>query len=272
MKKFFLVSSLLSIFAVPIFVFAQTNISISSSVPGMGTVTSSTPPGAYISGFYNFALMIGGVLAFGAIVYGGVLYAASMGNPSRQSEGKEWIKSALLGLLLLAGAYLVLYTINPELVDLSLPTLAPINIQTPSEGNQSGGSVTCTPASSGPCSVTQLKSTCLGSSANSASEICNAESSGNAVAGGDISTNGQPVSIGLFQINLSANTIAGLNCPSAFNHSWHVGSPSTITNPTLYAQCVAAAKNVATNIAKACSLSNNGANWSKWSTARTCGL
>jgi hypothetical protein len=142
MKKFFLVSSLLSIFAVPIFVFAQTNISISSSVPGMGTVTSSTPPGAYISGFYNFALMIGGVLAFGAIVYGGVLYAASMGNPSRQSEGKEWIKSALLGLLLLAGAYLVLYTINPELVDLSLPTLAPINIQTPSEGNQSGGAST----------------------------------------------------------------------------------------------------------------------------------
>jgi hypothetical protein len=96
----------------------------------MGTVTSSTPPGQFVKSFYDFALMIGGVLAFGAIVYGGVLYAASMGNPSRQSEGKEWIKSALLGLLLLAGAYLVLYTINPDLVNLSLPTLTAINIAT----------------------------------------------------------------------------------------------------------------------------------------------
>ena len=86
-------------------------------------VTTSTPPGAFVSGFYTFALMIGGVLAFGAIVWGGVLYAASAGNPGKQSDGKEWIKSALLGLLLLAGAYLILYTINPNLVNLSLPTL-----------------------------------------------------------------------------------------------------------------------------------------------------
>ena len=87
-----------------------------------------------MSGFYQFALMIGGVLAFGAIVYGGILYAASAGNPSKQSEGKEWIKSALFGLLLLAGAYLILYTINPNLVNLGLPTLQSVNIQTPSVG------------------------------------------------------------------------------------------------------------------------------------------
>jgi hypothetical protein len=217
--------------------------------------------------------MIGGVLAFGAIVYGGVLYAISMGNPSKQSEGKEWVESALIGLLLLAGAYLILYTINPDLVNLNLPTLQGISIQAASEGNQSnGGSATCVPASGGPCSVASLQSTCFSNNANSASEICNAESSGNAVAGGDISTNGQPVSVGLFQINLSANTIAGLNCPSAFNHSWHVGNPSTIINPTLYAQCVAAAKDVATNIAKACSLSGSGVSWGSWSTAKTCGL
>jgi hypothetical protein len=74
--------------------------------------------------------MIGGVLAFGAIVYGGVLYAISMGNPSRQSEGKEWIQSALIGLLLLAGATLILKTINPDLVNLNLPTLQTVNIQT----------------------------------------------------------------------------------------------------------------------------------------------
>jgi hypothetical protein len=133
-KKIFLFSFFLSIFVVPVLVVAQTNISISSAIPGMGTVTSSTPPGQFVKGFYDFALMIGGVLAFGAIVYGGVLYAASAGNPSKQSEGKEWVKSALLGLLLLGGAYLILYTINPDLVNLNLPTLTTINIQAPSSG------------------------------------------------------------------------------------------------------------------------------------------
>ena len=113
-------------------------VDISPAIPGMGTITSSTPPGAYVSGFYNFALMIGGVLAFGAIVYGGILYAVSAGNSSRQSEGRAWITSALLGLLLLAGAYLILYTINPNLVNLSLPTLQAINVGS-GTGFQGGG-------------------------------------------------------------------------------------------------------------------------------------
>jgi len=132
-------------------------VTISPSIPGMTeAATTSTSPGAFVSGFYNFALMIGGVLAFGAIVYGGVLYAASMGNPGRQSEGKEWVKSALLGLLLLAGAYLILYTINPNLVNLSLPTLQTVNIQS------QGGDVITGPGN-GACTATSCSSgqTCI---------------------------------------------------------------------------------------------------------------
>jgi hypothetical protein len=106
-------------------------ISISTAIPGMSNVSSSTSPGAYIGAFYNFALMISGILALGAIVYGGVLYAMSAGNSSKQSEGRAWITSALTGLLLLGGAYLILYTINPNLVSLNLPSLQGINIQIP---------------------------------------------------------------------------------------------------------------------------------------------
>ena len=271
----------LFLLTVPVFAFAQTVIN--AGIPGMGPVTTSTAPGTFVEGFYVFALMIGGVLAFGAIVYGGILYAASAGNPSKQSEGKEYIKSALLGLLLLAGAYLVLYTINPNLVNLNLPTLTGINITVPMGGgngsngtNGSNGSGTCDAAPNGPCSVSQLSQTCMGSNAQSASQICMAESSGNAVAGGDISTNGQPVSIGLFQINLSANNLPGLNCTAAFNHTWTQSNPSTIVNVPLYNQCLAAAQNVATNVSYACSLSNkgqgSGSNWGAWSTHTKCGL
>jgi hypothetical protein len=140
MKKFLPFFLLSPLATAPLFAFAQATISISSAIPGMASApTAGTSPGAFVAGFYNFALMIGGVLAFGAIVYGGILYAASAGNPGKQSEGKEWVKSALLGLLLLAGAYLILYTINPNLVNLNLPTLQAISIQAPS--GTGGGSV-----------------------------------------------------------------------------------------------------------------------------------
>ncbi|MBU2101514.1 pilin, partial [Patescibacteria group bacterium] len=54
-------------------------------------------------------------LALAIIIYGGVSYAASAGNPSRISEAKKWITSAFLGLGLLFGSYLILGFINPNL-------------------------------------------------------------------------------------------------------------------------------------------------------------
>ena len=129
MKKGFFVLFIVVVFLKALPTLAVT---ISPTIPGMASAaTTSTPPGVFIAGFYNFALMIGGVLAFGAIVWGGILYASSAGNPGKQSEGRDWIKSALLGLLLLAGAYLILHTINPDLVNLNMPTLSAINIQPP---------------------------------------------------------------------------------------------------------------------------------------------
>jgi hypothetical protein len=92
---------------------------------------SASSPGAFIAGVYQFALMIGGVLAFGIIVYGGVRYMTSAGNPSGQSDAKEWIEAALLGLLLLVGAYFILNVVNPQLTNLALPSLTPVNITAP---------------------------------------------------------------------------------------------------------------------------------------------
>ncbi len=102
-------------------------VNISLSFPGVNYSTS-TPPGTIVNGFYQFALLIGGILAFGAIVYGGVRYMTSAGNPSGQHEAKEWILSALIGIILLVGAYLILNTVNPNLTHLDLPTLQPVNI------------------------------------------------------------------------------------------------------------------------------------------------
>src|ERR1700722_20481381 len=103
---------------IPIMVFAagQATISINPNLPGPQSATAG--PCGWVVNFYDFALIISGILALGAIVYGGFMYATSAGNASRQSEGRSWIWSALLGILLLACAYLILKTVNPNLVSL----------------------------------------------------------------------------------------------------------------------------------------------------------
>ncbi len=100
-------------------------VTINPSIP---LAAANTVPGM-VQGIYLFALSLAGILAFGAIVYGGIKYALGRGNPSSESEGKSWITGALLGLLLLAGAYLILQTVNPALVTLGNPLLPAL--QTP---------------------------------------------------------------------------------------------------------------------------------------------
>jgi hypothetical protein len=115
-------------------------ISISSAIPGVTNVSTAGPAG-WVSSFYTFALLISGILAFGAIVFGGIKYAVSAGNPSKQSEGRSWIWGALIGLLLLGVAWLILHTVNPNLTNLQLAPLTPISA--PTNNSASSGAVTC---------------------------------------------------------------------------------------------------------------------------------
>lgn len=87
---------------------------------------SSTGPADFVNQLYNWSLGIAGTLAVVMIVYGGIKYAVSAGNVAQQRDAKSIITSAIWGMVLLAGAYLILYTINPGLVSLKSPSLAPI--------------------------------------------------------------------------------------------------------------------------------------------------
>ncbi|MDI6733954.1 MAG: pilin [Patescibacteria group bacterium] len=87
--------------------------------PGATAGTSSIQ--AYIVNFYQFGLAIAGILAVGMIVAGAIYYSLSGASPDKQSEAKDMITSAIWGLILLFGSYLILSTINPNLVVLDLP-------------------------------------------------------------------------------------------------------------------------------------------------------
>jgi hypothetical protein len=121
---------------IPLFVLAQVTISV--NVPGP-QIASANNPCTTVINVYWFALFISGILAFGAIVWGGIKYALAAGNPSGQSEGKQWIQGALIGLLLLAGASLILGTINPALTHCSITGLSQLTAA-PSGGGSGASS------------------------------------------------------------------------------------------------------------------------------------
>jgi len=71
----------------------------------------------YLTWAYKFALALTGFLAVMMIVIGGVEWIISGASESMRSEAKKHINGAITGLIIALVAYLVLYTINPSLVN-----------------------------------------------------------------------------------------------------------------------------------------------------------
>jgi hypothetical protein len=83
---------------------------------GISPDTVATPLPEYVKYIFNFAIWIAGALALVFMVIGGVKYLLSAGNPSLQGDARGQILSALLGLVIILSSYLLLTTINPQLV------------------------------------------------------------------------------------------------------------------------------------------------------------
>jgi len=63
----------------------------------------------YVKNWYdNLLLPIGSVLAGLVIIYGGILYSVSGGEPSKIQKGKDYIIGAISGEVLLLCVYLII--------------------------------------------------------------------------------------------------------------------------------------------------------------------
>ena len=97
-------------------------------IPGALTpITTKTSLPDYIRYIFQFSIFLGASIAFGSLIYGGVRYLTSAGSPSPQKDAKSQMSAGILGLIILVSAYLILNTINPQLVafKVSLPEKAP---------------------------------------------------------------------------------------------------------------------------------------------------
>ncbi len=77
--------------------------------------------GAFLTNGYKLALSIASILAAIMIVVAGFQWTASGGNASIITSAKSRIAGAIIGLFIAYTSYFILYTINPNLVNLHLP-------------------------------------------------------------------------------------------------------------------------------------------------------
>lgn len=80
----------------------------------------------YIPAVINLVIGISVVLAFIMITFGGVMYATTDAIQNKTS-GKEYIWNAVIGLILVIGAYAILWTINPSTLSFNLSLDLPSN-------------------------------------------------------------------------------------------------------------------------------------------------
>lgn len=90
-----------------------------ANMPADFTVNASCPFGAYLGTVINATLGIIALLAFLMIVLGGIEYMTSELISSKQA-GKDKILNAIWGILIALGAWLILNTINPKLLEICL--------------------------------------------------------------------------------------------------------------------------------------------------------
>jgi len=87
------------------------------------TITINTDLPGLIDYFFNFTLMVGGIIALVIITIAGFRWMSSAADPRQKQEAMEQIKAGLFGLLIILASFMILSTINPELTTLKITPL-----------------------------------------------------------------------------------------------------------------------------------------------------
>ena len=93
---------------------------------GYSVSKSTRTIGEYIKQIYKYAIGIVGIVAVIVMMVGGVLWMTAGGNPTQVSSAQQYITGALTGLVLVMFSYVILKTVNPDLVNLKVHSITPI--------------------------------------------------------------------------------------------------------------------------------------------------
>jgi hypothetical protein len=88
------------------------------------TVREGLP--GYVKYIFHLAVGIIGFVIFGVLIYNGIRYLVSAGNPEQMADARTGILYAFFGGMLLLCSFLIFETINPQLKILKLPPIKPV--------------------------------------------------------------------------------------------------------------------------------------------------
>jgi len=100
-------------------------INLPLEVP-IGKMKVASTLGHYIGAIYQWSIAALSILAVVMIMVGGIQWIIAGGDASQISRAKSTITNSIFGLLIALSSYLILKTINPDLLKLTLPPLPKI--------------------------------------------------------------------------------------------------------------------------------------------------
>jgi hypothetical protein len=95
-----------------------------------------------LNGLFRLIIFLGGLLAVGSFVYAGVLYMTSEVTGTK-SKAKDSLQASVWGLCLLLASYIILNTINPQLISCN-QALNPVSSYQPVTPSTSPAPANCT--------------------------------------------------------------------------------------------------------------------------------
>jgi ABC-type uncharacterized transport system YnjBCD ATPase subunit len=98
------------------------NYQLLEQIPGSNETVGRLD--TYLQDIYRFAFWTVGIAVVFMLTIGGFMYLTAAGNTSRMESAKTVIFDAILGLVLALVAWLFLYVINPDLVNLNLRAIS----------------------------------------------------------------------------------------------------------------------------------------------------
>lgn len=121
-KKIIIVSFIVFMFVVS---FASVTIAAEGDfiplapIPGVIDAETAEDPSKFFNNLFTFGIVIAGFLAVVMIAVGGIQYMSTDAIHGK-SEGRERITYALMGLLLILFSWILLNTINPEILNFDI--------------------------------------------------------------------------------------------------------------------------------------------------------
>ena len=119
-----------TLFLIPVEVNAVDSYKFQVPIGGLDKITfekdgTTKPIADYIQAIYKYAIGAIAILATVVMMIGGVVWITAAGSQTRIGEAKQYISGALTGMVLVFCSYMILNTINPDLVKFK-----PVGIET----------------------------------------------------------------------------------------------------------------------------------------------